>query len=104
MRGLDPYWRGCLHLFKYCLLLRKYFNTDYMHVGNGVLEVEKLRHVFRTKSHSEKIMLNLALHLFNGDDAFRLTDLDYLDKKNKRLAFEAMLLRFSYIEVGEGDE
>ncbi|WP_268874254.1 hypothetical protein [Sutcliffiella cohnii] len=39
-------------------------------------------------------MLKLALHLFNERNKVNLGDMDYLDDSNKKLAIEAIKLRY----------
>jgi hypothetical protein len=102
--GQDRYWKGFLYLFMYSPILRKHLTPKYVNLEHGIIEVEKLRHAFKTCSRSEQIMLNLALHLFNGENTFHLVDLDYLDERNKQLAFHAMKLRFPVKKVGGRDE
>jgi hypothetical protein len=82
MFGHDRYWKGTLYLFMYSPSLRKYLTPQYVNLKHGIIEVEKLRHAFKTCSRSEQIMLHLALHLFNGENTFYLTDLEESEDKN----------------------
>jgi hypothetical protein len=58
------------------------------------VKIQALKKLAGPWSNSEKVLLNLALHLFNERNKFNLSDLDFLDDTNKKLAFEAMKIRF----------
>lgn len=76
-----------MFLFQNHSKLKRFFTTKYFD-----FQEERIAPF----STSEKIMLNLALHLFNERNKFNLTDIDYLDSHNKDLAFKAMRMRFNY--------
>jgi hypothetical protein len=63
-------------------------------MSEGTVKFQSLKKASAPWSSSEKVMLNLALHLFNERNKFTLADLDLLDSKNKKLAFEAINIRF----------
>jgi hypothetical protein len=90
----DRYWASLIHLFKNHWKLEQLFTTKYFNLDEEIVHIQSLKRKAAPWSHSEKIMLNLALHLFNERNKFNLSDLDYLDDKNKQLAFEAMKIRF----------
>lgn len=92
----DRYWASLIHLFKNHPKLNSVFTTKYFDIEEGIVKFQSLKRVAGPWSHSEKIMLNLALHLFNERNKFNLSDLDYLDDHNKNLAFEALRIRFGY--------
>lgn len=92
----DRYWRGTIYLFQNHYRLKEYFTTKYFNFDEETIKFAALKKAFSPFSNSEKIMLNLALHLFNEKNKFNLSDLDYLDGTNKKLAFEAMIKRFNY--------
>lgn len=90
----DRYWKGVLHLFKNHSKLQSYFTTKYFDLENGSIKVAALKKVAAPWSQSEKFMLNLALHLYNERNKVNLSDMDYLDDYNRKLAMEAITLRF----------
>jgi hypothetical protein len=90
----DRYWASLIHLFQNNSRLIGLFTDRYFDLEIATVEINKLKKATSGWSNSEKIMMNLALHLFNERNKFNLSDLDYLDSYNKKLAFEAMLIRF----------
>lgn len=90
----DRYWSSLIHLFQNHYKLNQVFNTKYFDLNAERVQVQALKRTAAPWSTSEKIILNLALHLFNGRNKFNLSDLDYLDDFNKKLAFEAIKIRF----------
>lgn len=90
----DRYWKPIFHLFKNHMKLNQYFNTKYFDLEEGTIKITSLKRASAPWSHSEKFMLNLALHLFNEKNKVNLSDMDYLDSYNQKLAFEAMKMRF----------
>lgn len=91
----DRYWRGVIHLFNNHYKLQSYFNTKYFDFEEGTIKIAPLKKVAGPWSESEKFMLNLALHLFNERNKVNLSDMDYLDDCNTKLALEAIAMRFS---------
>lgn len=90
----DRHWASLIHLFQNQWKLQQVFNTKYFDLDSEIVHVQSLKRTAAPWSHSEKIFLNLALHLFNERNKFNLSDLDYLDDFNKRLAMEAIKIRF----------
>lgn len=90
----DRYWASVIHLFSKHDKLKTVFTTKYFNLEIGEIKTLSLKRQAAGWSNSEKIMLNLALHLFNQRNKFNLSDLDYLDSTNKNLAFDAMKIRF----------
>ncbi|MEH7122079.1 hypothetical protein V7127_02420 [Bacillus sp. JJ1773] len=90
----DRYWRGVIHLFQNNLKLKSVFTTKYFDLEAGSIKITSLKRVAAPWSHSEKFMLNLALHLYNERNKVNLSDIDYLDEYNKKLAMEAIKMRF----------
>ncbi len=70
------------------------FTTKYFDLAEGTIKTGLLRKVSGPWSDSEKFMLKLALHLFNERNKVNLGDMDYLDDSNKKLAIEAIKLRY----------
>ncbi|MBP3951155.1 hypothetical protein [Bacillus suaedae] len=91
----DRYWRPVLHLFKEHPKLNQCFTTKFFDFSDNTIKVQSLQRNAGPWSNSEKIMLKLAFHLFNERYKFNLSDLDYLDDYNKKLAFDAMKMRFT---------
>lgn len=93
----DMYWRPVFHLFRHHYKLATYFTTKYFNFEEETIHINKLKHAARPWSQSEKFMLNLALHLFNECNKLPngLGDMSYLDEHNRKLAIEAINLRFS---------
>lgn len=90
----DRYWKGVIHLFRNHYKLQSYFTTKYFDFDNGLIHIAALKRAAAPWSKSEKFMLNLALHLYNEENKMNLSDMDYLDDYNKKLAMEAITLRF----------
>jgi hypothetical protein len=81
----DRYWASMLHLFMKHPKLKDVLTTKYFDIEAEHVKIQSLKKNTSVWSHSEKIMLNLALHLFNERNKFNLSDLDYLDSWNKQL-------------------
>ena len=90
----DKYWRGVIHLFTNHYKLHQVFTTKYFDLSEESIRIAALRKASGPWSESEKFMLKLALHLFNDKNKVNLGDMDYLDDFNKKLAFEAIKLRY----------
>jgi hypothetical protein len=90
----DRYWKGLIHLFINHYKLQGCFNTKYFDMEAGTIKIAALKKLAGPWSQSEKFMLNLALHLYNEKNKVNLTEMDYLDDYNKKLAMEAITLRF----------
>jgi hypothetical protein len=90
----DRYWASLIHLFQNHYRLESAFTTKYFDLKRETIKIQTLKKDSGVWSHSEKIMLRLALHLFNERNKFNLSDLDYLDSNNKKLAYEAIRIRF----------
>ncbi|MGP3787188.1 hypothetical protein [Paenibacillus sp. 1A_MP2] len=91
----DKYWRSLLYLFVNNYTLQFYLNENYFDLEGGVIKVTALKKVSKPWSQSEKFMLHLALHLFSQSMAkVNLSDMEYLDSKNKALVHEALKIRF----------
>jgi hypothetical protein len=90
----DRYWGSLIHLFQNHYALKAAFTTKYFNLETESIKIQALKKDSGVWSHSEKIMLRLALHLFNERNKFNLSDLDYLDSNNKKLAYEAIRIRF----------
>lgn len=90
----DRYWASLIHLFKNHYRLNDCFTTKFFDMSDETIKIQSLKRHAAPWSNSEKIMLNLALHLFNERNKFNLSDLDYLDGNNKKLAMEAIKIRF----------
>lgn len=90
----DRYWAPVIYLFTKHNKLESVFSTKYFNFDTEEIRMVALKRQAGVWSHSEKIMLNLALHLFNSRNKFNLSDLDYLDDFNRQLAYQAMKIRF----------
>lgn len=92
----DRYWASLIHLFQNNDKLNRVFTTKYFDLQERTVKFQALKKNAAPWSTSEKVMLNLALHLFNERNKFNLSDIGYLDSENRKLAFEAMKIRFGY--------
>ena len=90
----DRYWKGVIHLFQNNWKLKTVFTTKYFDMENGLIEVVALKRAASKWSQAEKFMLNLAIHLYTNDGKVDLSNMDYLDDYNKKLAMQAIALRF----------
>jgi hypothetical protein len=88
------YWKGVIHLFQNNAKLKGLFTTKYFDLESGSIKITALKRTAAPWSQSEKFMLNLALHLYNDSNKVNLSDMDYLDDYNKKIAMEAITLRF----------
>jgi hypothetical protein len=92
----DRYWAPLLTLFMEQPKLQQ--NSHYIDLDEQHVDSDKLLNIAGPWSKSEKFMLYLALHLYNENlvqKEFNLSDMDWLDGKNKALAFKALKLRFN---------
>lgn len=90
----DRYWSGTLHLFINHYKLQSYLTSKYFDFEEETIDVAALKRISKPWSQSERFMLSLALSLFNARYTVQLSDMDYLDSTNKRLAFEALHRRY----------
>lgn len=90
----DRYWKSLIYLFQEHPKLNQCFTSRYFNFEEETIKVKSLQSVSAPWSHSEKIMLRLALHLFNERHRFNLSDFDWLDDNNKQLAYRAISMRF----------
>jgi hypothetical protein len=90
----DRYWKAVIHLFMNHSKLKSVFTTKYFDLENGSIKIAALKKLAGPWSQSEKFMLNLALHLYNERNKVNLSDMDYLDVYNRKLAMEAITKRF----------
>lgn len=94
MMDVGPEWASILYLFKNHSKLQNYLTDDYFDLDNGFIHVKQLLAISKSWSRSERFMLQLAIHLFNGEVKVDLNDIDYLDLNNKRLVIKALKMRF----------
>ncbi|MEN1968980.1 hypothetical protein WMZ97_13015 [Lentibacillus sp. N15] len=90
----DRYWKGVIHLFQNHYKLQPLFTTKYFDMKSGSIKTTALKRIAASWSQTEKFMLYLALHLYNESNKVNLSDMDYLDNYNKKIAMEAITLRF----------
>jgi hypothetical protein len=74
---------------KFRSLLQRFVNLD-----ESSIDFFGMKRAISSWSHSEKIMVKLAAHLFNKIHKFNLSDLDYLDSQNMKVALKSIELRF----------
>jgi len=92
----DVYWHSSLYLLcsmvdrnlKFCHLLY------YVNLDESTIDFFSIKRAVSSCSHGEKIMVNLAAHLFNETHEFKLSDLDYLEGRNMKAALKAIGIRF----------
>ncbi|MET3846851.1 hypothetical protein [Paenibacillus sp. OAE614] len=94
LTGFDRYWDSLLYLFKNHPKLSQYLTSKYIDITGATVHVRKLRESAKAWSSSEKFILDLALHLFNPSNKVDMSGMDRLDDKNKKLAFDALQIRF----------
>lgn len=90
----DRYWKSLIHIFLNHSKLKTYFTTEYFDLQERTVKIGKLKALSKPWSSSERFMLNLALHLFNERNKMNLSDMDYLDANNTKIALEAIQMRF----------
>ncbi|TCZ76197.1 hypothetical protein E0485_15035 [Paenibacillus albiflavus] len=90
----DRYWYSLMLIFHGSKKLRSYWTNEYIDFKHRTIEVDRLKAISKTWSKSEKFMLRLALHLFNGRDKVDLGNMDYLDEHNTALALKALNFRY----------
>lgn len=92
----DRYWGSLLHIFLNQPKLHRFLTTKFFDMQCRMIHTRALQNASRPWSQSEKFMLQLALHLYNESHKVNLSDMDYLDPNNKKLAFEALQIRFKF--------
>lgn len=90
----DRNWRGALYIFVGNAKLQQCI-ASYIDFDACTIDAAGLKRISRPWGTSERFMLNLALHLFNERYKVNLSDMDYLDQKNKEIALKAIRLRFA---------
>ncbi|WP_019123894.1 hypothetical protein [Brevibacillus massiliensis] len=90
----DRYWKPVLYLFQKHPKLSQCFHEDYFDLKDERIKAQTLKADSRFWSNGEKIMLGLALHLYNERYKFNLSDMDSLDPINLEMALQAIKLRF----------
>ncbi|MDR3543252.1 MAG: hypothetical protein P4L69_20170 [Desulfosporosinus sp.] len=92
----DVYWHSSLTIL--CSMVdrdQKFRHLlYYINLDESTIDFFAIKHAVSSCSHSEKIMVNLAAHLFNETHEFKLSDLDYLDGRSKKTALKAIEFRF----------
>ncbi|MCG7410596.1 hypothetical protein MH117_24675 [Paenibacillus sp. ACRRX] len=91
---MDKYWLALIFLFKENGKLSRYATSEYIDLAAGTVHVKKLQTVSKPWSASERFMLQLALHLYSERNKVNLSDMDRLDSYNKKLALQAIQIRF----------
>lgn len=91
----DRYWRGLLFIFTNHNKLKQFLTPDFVDFEELTVKVDKLKRASRGWSTSEKFMLSLALHLYNGRNKVDMSDADRLDDYNTELALKALRLRYA---------
>lgn len=91
----DRYWRSMLFIFGQNAKLSSLLTTKYFDMQNGVVKIDKLKRESKPWAESEKFMLHLALHLYSERNKVNLSDMDYLDANNKKIALKAIQIRFA---------
>jgi hypothetical protein len=90
----DRYWKPVIYLFSKNQKLKRFFTTEYFDLKVRAIATAKIKRQSAPWSQSERFMLSLALHLFNGKHKVDLADMDYLDEENSAMALEAIKLRY----------
>jgi hypothetical protein len=91
----DRYWRGLLYIFMNHNKLKQYLNPEFVDFEELTVKVDKLKKASKLWSPSEKFMLALALHLYNGRNKVDMSEADRLDDKNTEIALKALRLRYA---------
>jgi hypothetical protein len=93
----DVYWHSSLSIL--CSMVDRDQKSrhllHYVDLDESSIDFFAIKQAISSLSHSEKIMVNLAAHLFNETHEFKLSDLDYLDGRNMKVALRAIGLRFN---------
>jgi hypothetical protein len=93
----DVYWRGTIHVLRNMANREPEFRPLLQHfvkIDESSIDFFGMKRAVSSWSHSEKIMVKLAAHLFNQVHKFNLSDLDYLDSRNMKVALKAIELRY----------
>ncbi|ASA25397.1 hypothetical protein [Paenibacillus donghaensis] len=91
----DRYWRGLIYIFQNHAKLQRYLTPDYVDFEEMTVHTAKLKKAAAGWSTSEKFMLALALHLFNGRNKVDMSEADRLDDNNTEIALKALRLRYA---------
>lgn len=91
----DRYWKGLLYIFQNHNKLKQYLDPEFIDFEELTVHTDKLKKASKGWSTSEKFMLTLALHLYNGRNKVDLSEADRLDDKNTEIALKALRLRYA---------
>lgn len=94
----DPYWNSALYILEN--LVRRdsmFLSITQSHVSfeDSRISFPAMKRDTEKWSRGERIMIDLAAHLFNERNEFNLSDLDLLDSTLKKIAMEAIRRRFA---------
>ncbi|AIQ17045.1 hypothetical protein H70357_10520 [Paenibacillus sp. FSL H7-0357] len=91
----DRYWRGLIYIFTKHAKLSHFLTPEFVDFEELSVHVDKLKKVSKGWSTSEKFMLAVALHLFNGRNKFDMSEADRLDDRNTEILIHALRLRYA---------
>lgn len=92
----DPFWSSALYILQTAARREPKF-MQLKHLVNfehALIEFDAMKQAAASWSRGEKLLVDLAAHLFNERHPFNLSELDYLDSFNRKTALEAIRLRF----------
>ncbi|WP_379142310.1 hypothetical protein [Paenibacillus sp. sgz500992] len=92
----DRYWRGLLHIFtNHNKLKQLLLNPALIDFEELTVHADELVKASKGWSPSEKFMLTVALHLFNGINTIDIQQADRLDDNSTKILQEALQLRLA---------
>lgn len=91
----DKYWMGLLYIFTNHSKLKQFLKPEYVDFDELTVHVNKLKKASKGWSTSERFMLDVALHLFNGRNKFDMSEADRLDNNNTEIMLKALRMRYA---------
>lgn len=89
----DRYWKGLIYIFRNHEKLKQFLTPEFIDFDEMTVHSDKLKKASKSWGTSDKFMLSLALHLYNGRNKVDLSGADRLDDKNTEIALKAIRLR-----------
>lgn len=90
----DVYWKSLIYLFTNHPKLKACFNKKYIDLDERSVHIDKLKRDSRAWSASEKLVLHIALTLYNDSGKPDLSNMSLLGPENVQLVLDAMAMRY----------
>lgn len=92
----DRYWRGLLYIFMNHNKLKQLLSKpEFIDFEEMTVHMEALLEASKSWGLTDKFMLYVALHTFNGRVKYDMADADHLDDKNADILITALRMRYA---------